>query len=117
MVHVDAGSEQERHRLDMGTLASRDQRIAAEAVADRQVGLSRQHHRDDLGAPARAGEEPWRVEVRRLRIHVRARMEERLGDRDLVRLDREEQRRAPLTVSRLDRRARGDKAANLAEIA
>ena len=117
MIDVDAGGEQERNRLDVGTLAGRDQRVAAEPVADRQIRLPGQHHRDDLGASACAGEEPRRVEVSGLRVHARACLEERLRDLDMVRVDSEKKRRAALSVARVDGGAGGEQAAYLLQIA
>src|SRR5215204_7695970 len=37
VVHVNAGREQQRHCLDMGALAGRDERVAAEPVSDGQI--------------------------------------------------------------------------------
>jgi hypothetical protein len=117
VVHVDTGREQQRHRLRMGAFAGRDERVAAEPIADRQIRLLRQHHRDDLGAPARASEEPRGVEIGSLRVHARARLEERPRDLDVVRIDSEEKRRASVSIARLGRRAGSDQTPDLRKIA
>src|SRR5829696_3930974 len=102
----------------MGPFAGGDERVPAEAVADGQIERPRQHHRDDLGASACAGEEPRRIEVFGLCVHARACLEERLRDLDMVRVDSEEKRRAALSVARVDGGAAGgEQAAYLLKIA
>ena len=97
--------------------AGGDERVPAEAVADGQIGRPRQHHRDDLGASACAGEEPRRIEVFGLCVHARACVEERLRDLYMVRVDSEEKRRAALSVARVDGVAGGEQAAYLLKFA
>ena len=77
----------------------------------------RQHHRDDLGVSACAGEEPRRIEVFGLCVHARACVEERLRDLDMVRVDSEEKHRAALSVARVDGGAGCEQAAYLLQIA
>ncbi len=102
VIDIDGGVEQHTHGVHVALLARRDQRGAAEAVADRQVRPVRDHQAQDVGAAKCAGQQPRRIEIAGLRVDTCALREQQLDCFDPVVDDGQIERRAQALIAHVD---------------